>query len=424
MVVFQPVSEDYAILPSIAPQPSLPAPAHSATRQASRAQTGVRAQGKRGVVHRGAGRLMVLATLACLTALPASAQGSPPQPGLFKPDAIPLQQYQASRNDARPSGTAPTSDEYFLAIYSGSTSGFYFRAASTICALMRRTHEQHRIRCVPLRSQGAGSNLRLLQEGRVQVALVQSNNNWDLARTPGQATQARSVMSFHDETGLLVVRPDSGIRSLADLRGKRINVGPDSSASKALWTALLEASNIDTAALGRIYSVAQDYNVIGLCQNYIDAFGLWIGHPAGPVNEALKGCNARLVGMTGEGVDRLIADSPYYFRQRLPAGTYAGQQADIESYGFKASLIADARASPYVVYWLTRIIHENVDRLREMHPGLHSLDAQEMVQKGNFLPFHDGAACYWQGSAQACAWREAYPELATEPVPHPDTLSR
>ena len=111
MVVFQPVSEDYAILPSIAPQPSPPAPARSATRQASRAQTCVRAQSKRGVVHRRAGCLMVLATLACLTALPASAQGSPPQPGLFKPDAIPLQQYQASRNDARPSGTAPTGDE-------------------------------------------------------------------------------------------------------------------------------------------------------------------------------------------------------------------------------------------------------------------------------------------------------------------------
>lgn len=336
---------------------------------------------------------------------------------IYKPDAIPLSQYRRRATDPESlaalantdviAGDGQTERSYYAAIYSGSTSGVYFKVAAAICDMMSLTFDRHRVHCVPLRSQGVGSNIRLMKEGRVQLAIVQSNTNWEAQKGITPIPGARSVMSLHDEMGLLVVRNDSGIESIADLRGKRINIGPEGSASRELWIELLSRYNITLDDLDTVYGVAQDYNELGICENYIDAFGLWIGHPAALIEDTL-GCGARVVGMGGPLTDEMVRANQYFFNQVLPAKTYSAQEKAISSYGFKASLIAYEPADPYVVYWITRIVHENVDRLKEMYPAFRSVVADDMFAKGNFLPFHKGAACYWETDAHACDWQSYY----------------
>src|SRR3546814_3544191 len=92
----------------------------------------------------------------------------------------------------------------------------------------------------------------------------------------------------------------------------------------------------------------------GICNGYVDAYGLWIGHPTPTIAETLASCDVELVGMAGSGADRLLAEKPYYYRQVVPAGTYEGQARDLPTYGLKAVLVADRRADPYIVYWLDR----------------------------------------------------------------------
>lgn len=336
---------------------------------------------------------------------------------IYKPDAIPLSQYRrkfdspenlaALSNTAVIAGDGKTERSYYAAIYSGSTSGVYFKVAARICEMMNRTFERHRVHCVPLRSQGVGSNIRLMKEGRVQLAIVQSNNNWEAQKGIAPIPGARSVMSLHDEMGLLVVREDSDIESVADLRGKRVNIGPEGSASRELWLELLSRYDIALDDLDIVYSVAQDYNELGICENYIDAFGLWIGHPASLIENTI-GCGARVVGMGGPVTDEMVESKPYFFNQVLPAKTYSAQEKPVSSYGFKASLIAYEPADPYVVYWITRIIHENIEQLKKLNPTFGSVVADEMFEKGNFLPFHKGAACYWEIDAHACDWQPYY----------------
>lgn len=339
---------------------------------------------------------------------------------IYEPDAIPLSQYRRQLDDSASlvsfseydiASDGETRPSYYAAIYSGSTGGAYFKVAAAICDMMRRTYERHRVRCVPLRSQGVGSNIQLMNEGRVQMALVQSNNNWEAQEGINPIPGARSVMSLHDEMGLLIVRRDSDIESLADLHGKRINIGPEGSASRELWLELLEQNEIDLDDFETIYSVAQDYNRQGICDDYIDAFGLWIGHPVPVIEESLA-CDSKVVGMGGELTRELVEQHPYYFNQVLPAGTYSNQNEAVDSYGFKASLIAYEPADPYVVYWVTRTIHENIETLRAEYPTFRSTTAEDLAEKGNFLPFHRGAACYWQTSPDACDWQEAYDPVA------------
>lgn len=349
------------------------------------------------------------------------ANAAPPQDMIdgfvYKPDAIPLSQYRrmslvedglanfASSGEITGDGSRDKS--YYAAIYSGSTSGVYFQVAASICDMMLRTYKRHRIHCVPLRSQGVGSNIRLMAEGRVQLALVQSNNNWEAFKGINPIPGAQSVMSLHDEMGLLVVRSDSGINSVADLKGKRINIGPEGSATRELWLEILKQYGIGLDDLKTVYSVAQDYNRLGICEDYIDAYGLWIGHPATLIDESLE-CDAKVIGMGGPLTQKLVEANSYFFNQVLPAKTYAGQEKDIESYGFKASLIAYTPADPYVVYWITRIIHENIEQLKAENPTFRSVNGDDLFKKGNFLPFHAGAACYWETDPHACDWQSRY----------------
>lgn len=314
----------------------------------------------------------------------------------FSPDAIPAAQDNArdENNLEPPDPSHPR--EYFLAIYGGSTKGTYFYVASAICAAVNASFDRHRIRCVSLRSQGDASNVSLMAQGRAQFIIIQSNTNDDDASGRIALPTGRSVMSLHDELGVLVVSRRKAIRAVGDLRGKRINIGPEGTSSRHLWETLLAAEGIRHADLGTVYSAAQDLNQRGLCDGYLDAFGLWIGHPAPPISTSIANCGARIVGMRTPAVEKMVAEHPYFFWGEVPAGTYPGQTAAIPSYGFKATLVADSRVDPYLVYWLVRSVRENLDLFRAHHRSLSTVEPRAMFEKANFLPFHAGAARYWR----------------------------
>lgn len=354
--------------------------------------------------------ILAAGLIACLMIGMIGTQAAGNEPALpqYRPDAIPLSQYQTSAdligsgvgssNHHAPGLTSQgnRAPEFFLAIFSGSPEGSYFRVASVICNVMAQRFTEHHIRCVPLRSLGVSSNVELMRQGRAQVMLVQSDTNWRAATGTHPIPAARSVSSLHDESGLLVARRDAAIRSLADLRGKRISAGTAGSGARQLWTDLLQTMGMRERDFRVIFDLAQSFYEEGVCSNRIDAFGLWIGHPAPLVERALEACPLTLAGMDGPWVDRMIEEKPYYVRQTIPAGTYAGQNSALATYGLKAMLVADKRANSYVVYWLTRVLVENAADLRARTPILATLDPESMFRDGNFLPFHPGAERYWR----------------------------
>lgn len=315
----------------------------------------------------------------------------------YKPDAIPRSQYMAVQGgDALQPSTIGQARDYFVAIYSGSTIGVYYYVASAICRAMEKNFAKHRIHCVPLRSLGVASNVSLMEQGRAQFIIVQSDTNYYASKGQIELPGGNSVMSLHNELGAMAVSAESGIQTPADLRDKRVNLGSEGTASRALWLEFLAAQGLSTDDLAQAFSVTQEYNVMGLCGDYIDAFGLWIGHPAAPFRDAAETCRARIIGMASPGTDKLLAEHSFYFRGDIPANTYPEQKESVHSYGFKASLVAYAPVDPYLVYWVARSIVEEIETFRSAHPALSAIKPREMFEQGNFLPFHPGAARYWR----------------------------
>lgn len=340
---------------------------------------------------RGLGYLLITCGLAAALALVARpATAAPAKP--FQPDGVPAGQLTL----ATPGPNAKS--EYFLTIFGGSTLGVYYYVASAICKAVNARFEEHRIHCAPLRSQGAGSNRELMRNGRAQMAIVQTDINYVAATGSAPMPGARSVVSLHNEVGLLVVSPQSGITHPLDLRNQRVNLASPKSGANGLWNEYLAGLNLDYKDFKEARQFAQDLSFEGLCTNVIDAFGVWSGHPSRALQQTMQQCQAQLVGMWDPKLQSWLNCYPYYFRAELPANVYKGQPKALESYAIKASLIAHEQTLPHIVYWVTRVLMEDVDGLSRLHPTLAHLNGREMAGLGNFLPFHEGAQKYWTES--------------------------
>jgi len=342
----------------------------------------------------------VLATLLLLLSV-ASASAAEKKSNLpYNPDFIPLSEYKdwtdINIGSGLPTNAAKPPRERYLTIYAGRTNGVYFTVASALCGALRIHFEQHRIHCVALRSQGSSDNRRLMRQGRAQVVIMQSDLSYLAAAGKETIPGARSVMSLYGEMGLLVTRARAGIETPADLRGKRINLGPDGTVGQELFLDYLAASGLRPADLARRDRVSVESSPLGLCSGYIDAFAVWSGHPSPMVTDAVNRCGAKLLGLSGPGMEEILRIHPEFSRLSLAANTYPGQDKPLETYGIRAAVLAYEPLDPNIVYWLVRATVENIELLRTQHPALRTLNAEEMVHTGNYLPFHAGALRYWR----------------------------
>ncbi|RUV18371.1 TAXI family TRAP transporter solute-binding subunit, partial [Mesorhizobium sp. M5C.F.Ca.IN.020.32.2.1] len=133
-----------------------------------------------------------------------------------------------------------------------------------------------------------------------------------------------------------------------------------------------------------------------LCDGKIDGFFYGVGHPSANIQDPTTTCAAKLVPLTGEVVDKLVAENPYYAKAVIPGGLYANNPDDTETFGVLATLVTSAKVPDESVYQLTRAVFENFDEFKSLHPAFANLDPAKMVSEGNSAPLHPGAEKYFK----------------------------
>lgn len=149
-----------------------------------------------------------------------------------------------------------------------------------------------------------------------------------------------------------------------------------------------------TFALASELKAAEQASALG--EDNIDAMTYFVGHPNGAIEEATDTVDAVLVPVTGEAVERLLAERSYYSRAEIPAGLYKGNPQATPSIGTRAVLATSANTDPQVVYELVKAVFDNLERLRELHPALAELQSSEMISTGLTAPLHEGAERYYR----------------------------
>ncbi|MGA9254287.1 MAG: TAXI family TRAP transporter solute-binding subunit [Roseobacter sp.] len=294
-----------------------------------------------------------------------------------------------------------TAQERFITIGTGGQTGVYFVVGQSICRLVNRGTADHNLKCTAPSTGGSIANINAIKAGDMDMGVAQSDWQFHAFNGSSQFEGAgydnlRAVFSVHGEPFTVVARADSGVASFDDLFGKRVNVGNPGSGQRATMDVVLNAmgkSDADFALASELKPAEQS---AALGDNKVDAIIYTVGHPNGSIQEATSTVDAKLVDVTGEAIDKLIAERPYYAKAVIPGGLYKGNDQDTTTFGVKATFVTSADVADDVVYTVVKAVFDNFDRFKGLHPAFANLSEEEMISDGLSAPLHPGAEQYYR----------------------------
>ena len=161
------------------------------------------------------------------------------------------------------------------------------------------------------------------------------------------------MFGLFPEPFTVVARPDAGISTLTELAGKRVDLGPGGSGSRATMNVVMSAMGWSESDFAYVSDLGMSALTRALCGGEIDAAIVVVASPNLTVEDMVTSCDAVLVPVTDPAIDRLVADNAYHFPFEIPAGTYRGQATSTPTFALAATLVTSSRASPALVYELT-----------------------------------------------------------------------
>ncbi len=290
----------------------------------------------------------------------------------------------------------------FITIGTGGVTGVYYAAGGAICRLVNKDRKSHGIRCSVESTGGSVYNINTIRAGELDMGVAQSD--WQYHSAKGTSTfkdqgpfnELRAVFSIHPEPFTVLVRKEAGVKTFADLKGKRFNVGNPGSGTRASMEELLGALNWKTSDFSLASELKADEHGAALCDNKIDGFFYGVGHPSANIQDPTTTCGAKLVSLTGPAIDKLLKGSPYYAKATIPGGLYAGNAEPTQTYGVLATFVSSSKVPADMVYQVVKAVFENFDDFKKLHPAFANLDPKNMIKDGLSAPLHDGAVKYYK----------------------------
>lgn len=298
--------------------------------------------------------------------------------------------------------SAPVSAQTFITIGTGGVTGVYYPTGGAICRLVNKGRKQHGVRCSVESTGGSVYNLNTIRAGELDMGVAQSDwqyhayNGTSKFADSGPNKDLRAVFSVHPEPFTVVARKDSGIKTFADLKGKRVNIGNPGSGQRGTMEVVMAAMGWTKKDFSLVSELKAAEQSQALCDNKIDAMVYVVGHPNGSIKEATTSCDTALVAVTGPVIDKLVADNPYYRNAVIPGGMYAGSDSDVATFGVGATFVSSTKTPAETVYQVVKAVFDNFDDFRKLHPAFAVLKKEEMIKDGLSAPLHDGAAKYYQ----------------------------
>ena len=292
----------------------------------------------------------------------------------------------------------------FVTIGTGGITGVYYPTGGAICRIVNKKRKVYGLRCTVESTGGSVFNVNAIMAGDLEFGVVQSDRQFQAMKglaewkDKGPQKDLRAVFTVHPESITLVAANDAGIKSINDLRGKRVNIGNPGSGQRQNSIDGLTNAGInykkDLKAEGVKAAEAP-----GLLQDgRIDAFFYTVGHPSGAIKEATAGRRkVHFVSITK--VDKLLKKYPYYAKAVIPIKLYPGatNTKDVQTFGVKATFVTSAKVPDRVVYAVTKEVFDNFESFKKLHPAYQVLTKQNMLE-GMSAPIHPGAMKYYKES--------------------------
>ncbi len=290
----------------------------------------------------------------------------------------------------------------FVTIGTGGVTGVYYAAGGAICRLVNKDRKTTGIRCSVESTGGSVYNINAIRGGELDLGVAQSDWQYNAFKgeskfkDAGAMSELRAVFSLHPEPFTVLARKEANIKSFADFKGKRFNVGNPGSGTRASMDELLGALGWKITDFSLASELKADEHGAALCDNKIDGFFYGVGHPSANIQDPTTTCGAKLIPLTGPAIDKLVASNPFYAKVEIPGGIYANNPAATPTYGVMATFVSSSKVSPDLVYQIVKAVFENFDDFKKLHPAFAHLAPKDMIKNGLSAPLHDGAVKYYK----------------------------
>jgi len=248
---------------------------------------------------------------------------------------------------------------------------------------------------------GPVSSLNAVDAGDLDFAIVSSDVLYEATRgfgpwaAQGPQTDLLAVFTVHAESVSLLAADDAGIETLEDLKGKRVNIGEPGSKEHRSSVHVLENAGLDIET-DLLVEEAKAADAPGMLQDgRIHAFFVTTEHPNDLIKAAFAGSRkVRFVPITK--ARKILLRFPYYVQTRIPVEFYPGaaNRENVETIGYKISLVTSARVPNSLVSGILGGVFDNIERLRGLHPAYRSLTKEDMTE-GMYRMIHRGALYYY-----------------------------
>ncbi|WP_134685724.1 TAXI family TRAP transporter solute-binding subunit [Brevibacillus migulae] len=285
---------------------------------------------------------------------------------------------------------ASANDPKQLIIATGGTGGTYYPLGGGMADQITKNVGV----TATAQSTGASAeNMRLIRDQGADIAFTQSdiaeyaNKGTAMFEQDGKIETFQAIGALYNETIQIVVSPDSGINTVADLKGKRVSVGAPGSGTEKNAEQILEAYGLkfEDVQLQRL-SFADSAKAIQ--DGQLDAAFQTAGTPTAAITELAATKGVKIIPVDADKIDAIIAKYPFYTKDTIPGNTYQTVSQDVTTVAVKSMLVVRSDLSEDLVYKITKSIYENVDKLG--HAKAKEIKLENALS-GVSLPVHPGA---------------------------------
>ncbi|MEE4463171.1 TAXI family TRAP transporter solute-binding subunit [Azotobacter chroococcum] len=288
---------------------------------------------------------------------------------------------------------APT----FINILTGGTSGVYYPIGVALSQLYGNNIEGAKTSVQATKA--SVENLNLLQAGRGELAFALGDsvsdawNGVEEAGFKAPLKKLRAIAGTYNNYIQVVASADAGIKTLADLKGKRISVGAPKSGTELNARAIFKAAGMSYEDLGKVEFLPYAESVELIKNRQLDATLQSSGLGMAAIRDLATTMPVTFVAIPAEVVAKI--GSPAYQPGLIPAGTYEGQSADVPTVAVTNLLVTHEKVSDEVAYQMTKLMFDNLGRLATAHSVAKEIKL-ETATKNLPIPLHPGAERFYK----------------------------
>ena len=284
-------------------------------------------------------------------------------------------------------------------IASGPAAGEYTRVVEALLANVRKGG--YKVRVLNVETEGSIENALLIGRGQADYALVQSDVAWLAVSgagpfaVDGPLKRIAALGSLYPEPVHIVVAAKSPIRSVADLRGKRVDLGTPQSGTRLNALSVLQAHSVAAKDLAEARGDGPQAAMRALRAGRIDALFTTVGAPARELQRLAVEFPIRLVPLEAGAAKRLLVEQPGMVPITLAANTYPGQSEPCATIAATALLVGSADAPQDEVKVLLQLAYESTDYLA-FGSAQGVKISRRTGTRGIAIPLHPAAAEYFK----------------------------